>query len=316
MEGEPTTGTPGQGPPPSEGTSPAAPLSDADDFAARKAAAFAAVEAEARGETAADDGAGTPPPEDGSPQTPTDGTAPSAEDAGTGQPTTEADDDRPLTRRSWAAQKRELEARVNDLAQKLSTTTGEKTAAESAVAEASRRFDEFLGRDTVAGGKTRLQHIYEQMAAGVYGADAEYVRLVENNRLVDPLKEGLTREAYADATARWVARYDTASKLPGVDRAALYAAQEPDQALALVHEAGRASRDAEVTALKGRVASLEADLKEARVGRAARASSPLSGGRAAASNGLAATFGPSGRIDGDWIERAKRGEFSHLDLSD
>jgi outer membrane murein-binding lipoprotein Lpp len=220
--------------------------------------------------------------------------APTPSDTGAEEPAREPetgdesdDSDEPLTRRRWAAQKKELAAKLSEMEKAVETLTSEKQQTQAEKDKATKAIEQFMGLETDSDGRTEYERVEE--SALRYGDEDSRRRLLTlraNREFMDEALIGKTRNiAMAQATQMWSASYAEGEKLPGVDRDALYKAQMPGDALKLVHEAGAKSRLGEVDELKGKVAALEADLKAAGVDRAARSNGPLSGGRSGGKGG-------------------------------
>ncbi len=301
----------GQGSPPPASQAVAPAPGSAEYYAQRKAVAFAAAEAEAREQQDAEAGTETPPSEDGPRDAPTD----RPDTASAEEPKAEdAEDDRPLTRRSWAAQRKEFETKLADLETKLQSTTASKAQIEQARDEAEELTAQFLGLTPTEDGSTAFDRIKAAFERGDSGADREFLRYTKNREFFGALSQKAQKAGETLATNNWIASYYEARDIPGVELDKLQKVQQPGDALKYVAEAHAAAIR---KPLDDRIAELEADLKDARAGRAARSTSPIAGGRSAhGSDPLASTYGRNGRIDDDWIERAKRGEFAALNLRD
>lgn len=124
--------------------------------------------------------------------------------------------------------------------------------------------------------------------------------------------------------AHWRAMRDDLAGIPrvveGVDAAALLAAGSLTEAGRIVAQAverrWQERWDAREREFAGKLAQAEADGASARAARMGRALDPHSDGGASARPSRAEIFGTNGRLSESIIDRAKRGDFAGLDLSD
>lgn len=241
---------------------------------------LASVRADAATESSADPKPATPAPAPEStgkpPETAAEG-EPAPEEQGAPEPS--ADDKTPegVSRRGAWKQAQELKAEVEGLKATVAELQS-KQLAPLPPDETEAAILKFLGRDVDEHGKTAIERAEEGMRRGDWQANDEYLRLVDNNRLYAPLVAKATQQAADNVKANWAASFMDTSHIPGVDRDALLKTKTPAEAHALIYEAGRAARDAEVTKLKEELAIANSDHASKEAHLISRSLAPMSGG--------------------------------------